>query len=76
MVPQEEGRWGAQPIRREAVPHGDAHTPRLALKEVVPDKRYVFKLKKALNGLVAASKRFQQYLFRLLRDLGFESCPC
>ena len=21
MVPQEEGRWGAQPIRREAVPH-------------------------------------------------------
>ena len=41
----------------------------------MPDKRYVWKLKKALNGLVAASKRFQQYLFRLLRDLGFESCP-
>ena len=44
-------------------------------REVVPDKRYVWKLKKALNGLVAASKRFQQYLFRLLRDLAFESCP-
>ena len=44
-------------------------------REVVPDKRYVWKLKSALNGLVAASKRFQQYLFRLLRDLGFESCP-
>ena len=44
-------------------------------REVVPDKRYVWKLKKALNGLVAASKRFQQYLFRHLRDLGFESCP-
>ena len=44
-------------------------------REVVTDKRYVWKLKKALNGLVAASKRFQQYLFRLLRDLGFESCP-
>ena len=44
-------------------------------REVVTDKRYVWKLKKALNGLVAASKRFQHYLFRLLRDLGFESCP-
>ena len=118
MVPQEEGRWGAQPICREAVPHrvvrgrllrdpglgglllgvaslmrwtvmpGDfstafMHTPLLDSdeywveppREVVPDKRYVWRLKKALNGLVAASKRFQQYLFRLLRDLGFESCP-
>ena len=44
-------------------------------REVVPDKRYVWKLKKALNGLVAVSKRFQQCLFRLLRDPGFESCP-
>ena len=111
MVPREEGRWGAQLIRREAVPHrvvrgrlqrdpglaslmrwtvmpGDfstafMHTPLLDSdeywveppREVVPDKRYVWKLKKALNGLVAASKRFQQYLFRLLRGLGFESCP-
>ena len=39
-------------------------------REVVSDKSYVWKL----NGLVAASKRFQQHLFRLLRDLGFESC--
>ena len=44
-------------------------------REVVPDKRYVWMLKKALDGLVTASKRFQQHLFRLLRDLGFESCP-
>ena len=44
-------------------------------REVVPDKRYVWKLMKAFNGLVAASKRFQQFLFQLLRDLGFVSCP-
>ena len=44
-------------------------------REVVPDKRYVWKLKKALNGLVTASKRFQQHLFRLLRNSVFESCP-
>ena len=120
MAPQEESWWGAQPIRRKAVPHrvvrgrllrdpgleairlllgvaslmrwtvmpGDfsmafMHTPLLDSdeywveppREVVSDTRYVWRLKKALNGLVAASKRFQQYLFRLLRDLGFESCP-
>ena len=44
-------------------------------REVVPDTRIVWKLKKALNGLVAASKRFQQHLFRLLQGLGFECCP-
>ena len=44
-------------------------------REVVPDTRIVWKLKKALNGLVTASKRFQQHLFRLLHDLGFECCP-
>ena len=40
--------------------------------KVVLDTRIVWKLKKALNGLVTASKRFQQHLFRLLHDLGFE----
>ena len=44
-------------------------------REVVPDTRIVWKLKKALNGLVTASKRFQQHLFRLLQELGFECCP-
>ena len=44
-------------------------------REVVPDTRIVWKLKKALNGLVTASKRFQQHLLRLLQDLGFECCP-
>ena len=44
-------------------------------REVVPDTRIVWKLKKALNGLVTASKRFQQHLFRLVHDLGFECCP-
>ena len=44
-------------------------------REVVPDTRIVWKLKKALNGLVTASKRFQQHLLRLLQDLGFECYP-
>ena len=44
--------------------------------EAESDSRYVWKLRKALNGLKKASQLFSNYLSDILVDkLGFEKCP-
>ena len=44
--------------------------------EAESDKRYVWKLRKALNGLKKASQLFSNYLSGILVEkLGFEKCP-
>ena len=44
-------------------------------RELVPDRSVVWKLKRALNGLVGASRKFQKFLHNILTTkMGFKAC--